>query len=123
MKRSMVLYNISLFCPTDLYLRYMTIVRPRSPHLSLPGTTASLAVVWSTSVMVAIPTLLYSTTVSYGEEMQRQRQACIMIWPDGDPRLDSSSQTVTRNYFLSNEPVRDNEPNLQCVCTGPLLPG
>ena len=119
----MVLYNISLFCPTDLYLRYMTIVRPRSPHLSLPGTTASLAVVWSTSVMVAIPTLLYSTTVSYGEEMQRQRQACIMIWPDGDPRLDSSSQTVTRNYFLSNEPVRDNEPNLQCVCTGPLLPG
>ena len=81
----------------------MTIVRPRSPHLSLPGITASLAVVWSTSVVVAIPTLLYSTTVSYGEEMQRQRQACIMIWPDGDPRFGSSSQTVTRNYFLSTE--------------------
>lgn len=65
----------------------MTIVRPRSPHLSRPGTTASLVVVWAISVIVAIPTLLYSTTVSYGEDMSRQRQACIMIWPDGDPSV------------------------------------
>ena len=69
----------------------MTIVRPRAPHLSLPGTTASLAVLWTISVIVATPTLLYSTTVGYGEDMQRQRQACLMIWPDGDPRSGSSS--------------------------------
>ena len=78
----------------------MTIVRPRSPHLSRPGTTATLAILWTISVIVALPPLLYSTTVSYGEDMLRQRQACIMIWPDGDPRLDSSSPTATRYDFF-----------------------
>ena len=69
----------------------MTIMRPRSPHLSRPGTTVTLVLVWTISVILAIPTLLYSTTLSYGEDMVSQRQTCIMIWPDGDPRLGSSS--------------------------------
>ena len=71
----------------------MTIMRPRSPHLSRPGTTVTLVLIWTISVILAIPTLLYSTTLSYGEAMVSQRQTCIMIWPDGDPRLDSSSLT------------------------------
>ena len=62
--------------------RYMTIARPRSPHLSkkvgcwflvnmmirltlLQTTSAMLFLIWTVSVLVATPTLLYSTTVLY----------------------------------------------------------
>ena len=57
----------------------MTILRPRSPHLSMASTSMFLVTIWVTSVMVAIPTLLYSTTVSYGEDMVLSRTACIMV--------------------------------------------
>ena len=71
----------------------MSIARPSSPHLSFGGTMVTLTIIWTVSVILAIPTLLYSTTLSYGEDMVSQRQTCIMIWPDGDPRLGSSSLT------------------------------
>ena len=60
-------------------LRYMTILRPRAPHLSMASTSMFLVSIWVTSIMVAIPTLLYSTTVSYGEDMILSRTACIMV--------------------------------------------
>ena len=56
--------------------RYMTIARPRSPHLSLGGTSASVSAIWAVSVVVAVPTLLYSTTVSYDDDMMRPRCTC-----------------------------------------------
>ena len=63
----------------------MTIARPRSPHLSIKTTSIFLGVIWTVSILVATPTLLYSTTISYGDDADQQRTACIMIWPDGNP--------------------------------------
>ena len=80
--------------------RYMTIVRPRSPHLSLKSTTSSLAIIWMVSILVAIPTLLYSTTINYEENIGHPRTACLMIWPDGNPSeslLDHIYQII---FFL-----------------------
>ena len=78
----------------------MSIARPSSPHLSFGGTMVTLTIIWTVSVILAIPTLLFSTTVGYGEAMVVPRQACIMIWPDGDPRLDSLSLTDARYDLL-----------------------
>ena len=47
----------------------MSIARPSSPHLSFGGTMVTLTIIWTVSVILAIPTLVYSTTVSYGEDM------------------------------------------------------
>jgi tachykinin receptor 3 len=85
----------------DVYdCRYMSIVRPRSPHLSLKSTTSSLAIIWMVSILVAIPTLLFSTTISYGDNLEHPRTACLMIWPDGNPSeslLDHIYQII---FFL-----------------------
>ena len=63
--------------------RYMTIAGPRSPHLSFSVTTSMLATIWTVSIILATPTLLYSTTVLYSED--KNGTACLMVWPDGDP--------------------------------------
>ena len=56
-----------------------------------------LAVIWVVSVLLATPTLVFSTTVLYSEDRQQERHACLMIWPDGDPSvslLDHCYQVV-----------------------------
>ena len=72
--------------------RYLTIVRPRAPRLSTALSTASLASIWGVSVVVATPTLLYSTTMEYEAGRGRHRTACLMVWPDGDPRYSKNSE-------------------------------
>ena len=54
--------------------RYMTIARPRSPHLSLTFTTFFVVSIWAVSVLVAVPTLLYSTTISYDDDNMEKRR-------------------------------------------------
>ena len=51
----------------------MTIIRPRSPHLSLTFTSLFVVTIWSVSVIVAVPTLLYSTTISYDDDKMETR--------------------------------------------------
>ena len=85
---------------TLFHCRYMTIARPRAPHLSIKTTSAILGIIWTVSILVAVPTLLYSTTISYGEDLAQPRTACLMIWPDGNPSeslLDHIYQIV---FFL-----------------------
>ena len=75
-------------------------MRPQSPHLSLKSTTTSLVIIWMVSILVAIPTLLYSTTINYEENIGHSRTACLMIWPDGNPSeslLDHIYQII---FFL-----------------------
>ena len=68
--------------------RYMTIARPRSPHLSkkvrkftkmIPflhfigqATYLMLVFIWVTSVFLATPALIYSNTSSYGDNLSGQ---------------------------------------------------
>ena len=59
----------------------MTVARPQSPHLSKQATGALLIFIWMVSIMVALPTLLYSTTLTYGDG----EDICLLIWPDGNP--------------------------------------
>ena len=56
--------------------RYMTIARPRSPHLSFSVTTSMLATIWTVSIILATPTLLYSTTVLYSQEAVQGGARC-----------------------------------------------
>ena len=60
--------------------RYMTIARPRSPHLSKKTTSAMLFLIWTVSVLVATPTLLYSTTVLYSRTITNmQRSVGVLV--------------------------------------------
>ena len=75
-------------------------MRPRSPHLSLKSTTSSLIFIWFVSILVAIPTLLYSITINYEGDSGHPRTACLMVWPDGNPSeslLDHIYQII---FFL-----------------------
>ena len=89
--------------------RYMTIARPRSPHLSKKTTSVMLGMIWVVSIAVATPSLIYSTTVLYSSSSTDQpRHACLIIWPDGDPSVSlldhcyqvlTTSITVFYHYF------------------------
>ena len=58
----------------------MSIARPRAPHLSLPFTSLFLASIWSVSVMIATPALLYSTTISYDDDNMEARQVLSTLY-------------------------------------------
>ena len=70
-----------------------------------------LAVIWVVSVLLATPTLVFSTTVLYSEDRQQERHACLMIWPDGDPSvslLDHSYQVTSICCFKKKEKMNEN---------------
>ena len=54
-------------CGSAVLRRYLTIARPASPHLSPTTLAAILASIWSTSLVLAVPTLLYSATIQYSD--------------------------------------------------------
>lgn len=76
--------------------RYMTIARPRSPHLSLTFTSLFVAVIWSVSVVVAVPTLLYSTTISYDDDNMETRRV-LMLGSRGE--VLRSTQSLQSLHF------------------------
>ncbi|KAK3869950.1 hypothetical protein Pcinc_024783, partial [Petrolisthes cinctipes] len=62
---------------------YIAIVRPLEPRMSKTTARVTIAVVWSSSMLLALPCLLYSTTVSVTYKDDEVRRGCILRWPDG----------------------------------------
>ncbi|XP_017781116.1 PREDICTED: tachykinin-like peptides receptor 86C, partial [Nicrophorus vespilloides] len=63
--------------------RYLAIVHPLKPRMSKVFSIFVIFLIWIFSMLLAIPCLLYSTTVTY----RGKRTACILIWPDGQPTI------------------------------------
>ncbi|PNF38360.1 hypothetical protein B7P43_G08973, partial [Cryptotermes secundus] len=65
------------------FCRYMAIVRPLQHSLSKRRARLALVVIWLASGLLAVPCLLYSTTMTRRYANEQTRILCYMQWPDG----------------------------------------
>ncbi|XP_034943152.1 tachykinin-like peptides receptor 86C isoform X3 [Chelonus insularis] len=79
--------------------RYMAIMRPLQHHMSRRRTTVALILIWLASALLAMPCLLYSTTLTRRYSNGKSRIVCYMLWPDGD-YLNSRSEYIYNLVFL-----------------------
>ncbi|XP_057332523.1 tachykinin-like peptides receptor 86C [Microplitis mediator] len=79
--------------------RYMAIMRPLQHHMSRKRTTVALVLIWLASTLLAMPCLLYSTTMTRRYSNGKSRIVCYMLWPDGD-YLNSKSEYIYNLVFL-----------------------
>ncbi|CAG9853775.1 unnamed protein product [Phyllotreta striolata] len=61
--------------------RYLAIVYPLQPRMSKSSSIFTITFIWTASLMLAIPCLLYSRTVTYPAK-DKPRTGCILVWPD-----------------------------------------
>ncbi|XP_023012805.1 tachykinin-like peptides receptor 86C [Leptinotarsa decemlineata] len=61
--------------------RYLAIVHPLHPRMSKASSLFTITFIWTASMLLALPCLLYSKIVFYGTK-DKQRAGCILIWPD-----------------------------------------
>ncbi|XP_014241538.1 tachykinin-like peptides receptor 86C isoform X2 [Cimex lectularius] len=79
--------------------RYMAIVRPLKHRISRRKAGFALAVIWLASCLLALPCLLYSTTMQMYQNGQI-KTVCYLRWPDGHyPK--SMSEHVYNLVFLA----------------------
>ncbi|XP_045134389.1 tachykinin-like peptides receptor 86C isoform X2 [Portunus trituberculatus] len=69
--------------------RFIAIVRPLEPRMSKTVARVFILVIWGSSMLLSLPCLLFSTTVSIKYKNNEVRRGCILRWPDG---LTSSSR-------------------------------
>lgn len=65
--------------------RYFAIVRPLCGRLSRWLAVTIILAIWVASALLSLPTLLYSTTISYRYADHSVRTVCLLVWPDGLP--------------------------------------
>ncbi|XP_057663981.1 tachykinin-like peptides receptor 86C isoform X2 [Diorhabda carinulata] len=61
--------------------RYLAIVYPLEPRMSKTSSIIIIAIIWTTSMLLALPCLLYSRTVAHVTK-KKHRVGCILVWPD-----------------------------------------
>ncbi|XP_071532037.1 tachykinin-like peptides receptor 86C [Panulirus ornatus] len=64
--------------------RYIAIVRPLKPRMSKSEARHVIIIIWLSSMTLAVPCLLYSTTLSIRYKNDEIRRGCILLWPDGE---------------------------------------
>lgn len=67
--------------------RYFAIVHPLCGRLSRWQTVATISIIWASSLLLSLPTLLYSSTRSYRYADGSVRTVCMLVWPDGQPHV------------------------------------
>lgn len=78
--------------------RYLAIVHPLHPRISKTWSLITITFIWTASIILAMPCLLYSTTVTanYGG---RELTGCILIWPD-NKLIESKFDVIYQMVFL-----------------------
>ncbi|CAN8005033.1 unnamed protein product [Ixodes hexagonus] len=79
--------------------RYFAIVHPLCGRLSRWQTVATISSIWTSSLLLSLPTLLYSSTRSYRYADGSVRTVCMLVWPDGQPYV-SYTDHVYNVVFL-----------------------
>ncbi|KRT83801.1 G protein-coupled receptor, partial [Oryctes borbonicus] len=74
-------------------------VHPLQPRMSKTLSIITIIFIWLASMAIAFPCLLYSTTVIY-RYRDKERTACLLIWPDGQP-TDSNMDFAYQVSFLA----------------------
>ncbi|XP_023718050.1 tachykinin-like peptides receptor 86C isoform X2 [Cryptotermes secundus] len=79
----------SVFTLTGIsFDRYLAIVRPLQPRMSKASAQVTILVIWLAGMVLGLPCLLYSTTITY-KYSGKIRTACILVWPDGQPLIST----------------------------------
>ncbi|XP_068085170.1 tachykinin-like peptides receptor 86C [Anabrus simplex] len=90
----------SVFTLTGISIdRYLAIVRPLKPRMSKVSAQVTIVVIWTASLILGSPCLLYSNTIAYRHH-GRVRTACILVWPDGQPTVSTMDYVYNVVLFL-----------------------
>ncbi|XP_013772526.2 tachykinin-like peptides receptor 86C [Limulus polyphemus] len=79
--------------------RYIAIVHPLTPRMPKKVVYLLVAVTWISGAALSVPTLLYSTTLTYRYPDGSLRTLCYLNWPDG-PAGTSYSDYEYNLFFL-----------------------
>nr|XP_053656101.1 uncharacterized protein LOC128704905 [Cherax quadricarinatus] len=81
--------------------RYIAIVRPLKPRMSKGEALQVILIIWISSMILAIPCLLFSTTVSIRYKNDEIRRGCFLAWPDGDTSTSYMEYVYNTVFFSS----------------------
>lgn len=73
---SFSLYHISIY-------RWVAIVRPLAPRMSRKCAYTVLGSIWLGGILISLPNLLFSDTITYTYLDGSSRTLCYLVWPDG----------------------------------------
>merc|ERR1712018_269755 len=78
--------------------RYIAIVRPLKPRMTKPCARIFLGIIWSSSVLLSLPTLMYSKVWTFPYK-DTKLHVCFLLWPDGPPPLSKYDYVYNIVYF------------------------
>ncbi|XP_076315535.1 tachykinin-like peptides receptor 86C [Tachypleus tridentatus] len=80
--------------------RYVVTLHPLLPRMTKKTAIFAIVMVWLSSALLSLPTLLYSTTVSYTYQDGTFRTLCLLIWPDGPTGNSDSDYIYNIAFFI-----------------------
>ncbi|XP_068201558.1 tachykinin-like peptides receptor 86C [Palaemon carinicauda] len=80
--------------------RYIATVKPLEPRMSKTARVFIL-IIWSSSVLLALPCILYSDTVSIQYKNNEVRRGCILRWPDGQTSISKHEHIYNIVFFIT----------------------
>ncbi|XP_045136936.1 tachykinin-like peptides receptor 86C isoform X2 [Portunus trituberculatus] len=81
--------------------RYIAIVRPLKPRMSKSEARHFIIFIWLSSMSLAVPCLLYSTTVSIKYKNDEIRRGCFLLWPDGQTSISYREYVYNIVFFAT----------------------
>uniref|UniRef100_A0A6A7FZZ2 Tachykinin-like peptides receptor 86C n=2 Tax=Hirondellea gigas TaxID=1518452 RepID=A0A6A7FZZ2_9CRUS len=81
--------------------RYIAIVRPLEPRMSKTMARVFIAVIWIASFLLAIPCMIFSTTVTIRYKDDKIRRGCILQWPDGSTSASIQEHIYNIVFFIT----------------------
>ncbi|XP_050726319.1 tachykinin-like peptides receptor 86C isoform X2 [Eriocheir sinensis] len=81
--------------------RYIAIVRPLKPRMSKSEARHFIFFIWLSSMSLAVPCLLYSTTVSIRYKNDEIRRGCFLLWPDGKTSISYREYVYNIVFFAT----------------------
>ncbi|XP_042869475.1 tachykinin-like peptides receptor 86C [Penaeus japonicus] len=81
--------------------RYIAIVKPLEPRMSKTSARVFILVIWASSMLLALPCILYSTTVSITYKDNEVRRGCILRWPDGQTSTSQQEHIYNIVFFIT----------------------
>ncbi|XP_064095584.1 tachykinin-like peptides receptor 99D isoform X2 [Macrobrachium nipponense] len=81
--------------------RYIAIVRPLKPRMTKSEARNFIIFIWASSMLLALPCLLYSTTVSIRYKNNEIRRGCFLLWPDGKTSISYREYVYNIVFFAT----------------------
>ncbi|XP_076359163.1 tachykinin-like peptides receptor 86C [Tachypleus tridentatus] len=80
--------------------RYVVTLRPLLPRMTKKIAVGVILGIWLSGALLSLPTLLYSTTITYTYQDGTLRTLCLLIWPDGPAGTSKSDYAYNIAFSL-----------------------